>query len=245
MSSSKALIADIGNSRVKFKTGDTVTAFGYFTDGLTNFLNSIEDGSWKSFYYSSVNKDAEKFILENLQDKIEIIENAISLVDFITPIDFSNITGMGTDRMLSLLAVHRVTDSPLVTIDCGTAVTVNLLDEDNICLGGVILPGFYTQSKALHNFTSNLPLVEELNSRGFFGQNTADAIRYGILNAIVGGIKTTIDHSSFSSVPDVFVTGGYGQIIQNRLLKYYPNVIYDENLVIKGIEKLILKQVKI
>ncbi|PKL77371.1 MAG: hypothetical protein CVV25_14650 [Ignavibacteriae bacterium HGW-Ignavibacteriae-4] len=245
MSSSKALIADIGNSRVKFRTGDNVIAYEYFTDGLTDFLNTIDKGSYKAFYYSSVNIAAEKFILENLNDKIEIVENARTLIDIKAPIDFTNITGMGTDRMFSLLAVQKLTDSPLVTIDCGTAVTVNLLDEDSICLGGVILPGFYTQSKALHNFTSNLPLVEELNNRGYFGQNTADAIRYGILNAIVGGIKTTIDHSSFSSVPDVFVTGGYGQIIQNRLLKYYPSVIYDENLVIKGIEKLIHNSVRI
>lgn len=245
MSSSKALIADIGNSRVKFRTDDNVIAYEYFTDNLTDFLNTIEKGSYKAFYYSSVNIDAEKFILENLSKKIELIENARNHIDINTPIDFTNITGMGTDRMLSLLAVQKLTDSPLVTIDCGTAVTVNLLDEDSICLGGVILPGFYTQSKALHNFTSNLPLVEELNNRGYFGQNTADAIRYGILNAIVGGIKTTIDHSSFSSVPDVFVTGGYGQIIQNRLLNYYPSVIYDENLVIKGIEKLIHNSVRI
>ncbi len=245
MNSNMALIADIGNSRVKFKTHDSIIAYEYFTDDLTKFLNSIEKGSWGSFYYSSVNKDAEKFIIENLKGKIDIIENAHNLIDFKSPIDFTNITGMGTDRMLSLLSVQRLTDSPLVTIDCGTAVTVNLLDEDNTCLGGVILPGFFTQSKALHNFTSNLPLVEELNNRGYFGQNTDDAIRYGILNAIVGGIKTTIDHSSFSSVPDVFVTGGYGQIIQKRLLNYYPSVIFDENLVIKGIEKLIPKSVKI
>lgn len=245
MSSSKALIADIGNSRVKFKTGDIVTAYEYFTDGLSDFLNSIESGSLKAFYYSSVNKDAEKYILENLVNKIKTIENAVNLIDIHNPIDFTSIIGMGTDRMLSLIAVQRVTDSPLVTIDCGTAVTVNLLDEENVCLGGVILPGFFTQSKALHNFTSNLPLVEELDNRGYFGQNTHDAIRYGILNAIVGAIKTTIDHSSFSSVPDIFVTGGYGQTIQERLLQYYPNVIFDENLVIKGIERLVHKYAKI
>lgn len=245
MTSSNALIADIGNSRVKFKTGDRIVAFEYFTDGLNDFLNSIEKGVWNAFYYSSVNKESEKFILENLEGKIDNIENAYNLISTNTPIDFSNITGMGTDRMLSLVAVHKVTDSPIVTIDCGTAVTINLLDEDNICLGGVILPGFYTQSKALHNFTSNLPLVEELNNRGYFGQNTDDAIRYGILNAIVGGIKTTIDHSSFSSVPDIFVTGGYGLIVQKRLLNYYPSVVYDENLVIKGVERLLSKIVQI
>ncbi|MCB0702476.1 MAG: type III pantothenate kinase [Candidatus Kapaibacterium sp.] len=245
MSYSNILIADIGNSRVKFKSNHEIIAFDYFTDELNHFLNNFKKESAQVFYYSSVNKDAEKFIVENLEHKIETIENAHSLINYQNPIDFTNIKGMGTDRMLSLLAVEKVTDSPLVTVDCGTAVTVNLLDEDNICLGGVIFPGFYTQSKALHNFTSNLPLIESINLDGYCGQNTDDAIRFGILNTIVGGIKTTIDHSSFSSVPDVFVTGGYGHIIKQRLLNYYPCVIYDEDLVIKGIEKLIKKSVKI
>lgn len=245
MNYNKALLADIGNSRVKFKRGDLIIAFEYFTDGLTDFLSSIGKEVGGAFYYSSVNKESEKYILGNLKDKIELIENVSNLIDNNTQIDFTGITGMGTDRKLSLIAVHKISDSPIVTVDCGTAVTVNLLDETNICLGGVILPGFYTQSKALHNFTSNLPLVEELSNRGYFGKNTDDAIRYGILNAIVGGIKTTIDHSSFSSVPDVVVTGGYGEIIKNRLLNYYPNVVYDEHLVIKGIEKTIKQTVRV
>lgn len=245
MNSNKALIADMGNSRVKFKLHDGIHALKYHTDDLINFLDSIDQNEITSFYYSSVNLDAEKYITEKLSNKLNFVENVKNLIDDKTPIDFSNITGMGTDRKLSLIAVHKVSDSPIVTVDCGTAVTVNLLDEENICLGGVILPGFYTQSKALHNFTSNLPLVEELSNRGYFGQNTEDAIRYGILNSIVGGVKATINHSSFSSVPDIVVTGGYGEVIKNRLLNYYPNVIYDEHLVLKGIEKTISQTVKV
>jgi len=245
MNSNKILIADMGNSRVKFKLKDSIHAFKYHTDDLINFLDSIDCNEIKAFYYSTVNKDAEKFITENLSIKLDVIEDVKNLLNEKTPIDFSNITGMGTDRKLSLIAVHKVSDSPIVTVDCGTAVTVNLLDEENLCLGGVILPGFYTQGKALHNFTSNLPLVEELSNRGFFGQNTEDAIRYGILNSIVGGVKATINHSSFSSVPDVIVTGGYGEIIKNRLLNYYPNVVYDEHLVLKGIEKTISQTVRV
>lgn len=135
MSYSNILIADIGNSRVKFKSNHEIIAFDYFTDELNHFLNNFKKESAQVFYYSSVNKDAEKFIVENLEHKIETIENAHSLINYQNPIDFTNIKGMGTDRMLSLLAVEKVTDSPLVTVDCGTAVTVNLLDEDNICLG--------------------------------------------------------------------------------------------------------------
>lgn len=237
----KNIIADIGNSRVKFKVDDTIVAFEYNTSDLTDYLQTIAIAGYDCFAYSSVNKEAESFILSKLYGTIENIRNVKELIDKCNSIDFSNVKGMGTDRMLSLIAVQGVTDSPLVTIDCGTAVTVNLLDEDNICLGGVIMPGFRLQSQALHNNTSNLPLVKGIGTKGYVGKDTEDSIRYGILNSIVGGIKTTIEHSSFSAAPDVFVTGGYGEAICERLNLYYPNVQFAENLVIKGIERLIDK----
>jgi len=236
---SNILLADMGNSRVKFKFDDTIKALDYHSDELIDFLDKVLESEIRLFYFSSVNREAEKYITERLNPKFSLVQNIKSLIDVNTPVDFSKIKGIGMDRMLSLLAVHKVTDSPIVTIDCGTAVTVNLLDELNVCLGGVIFPGFYTQSKALHNYTSNLPLIEEPSNKGYFGENTEDAIRYGILNSIVGGIKATIDHSSFSSVPNIFVTGGYGELIKDHLLYYYPNIVYDEDLVLKGIEKSI------
>src|SRR5690606_19356223 len=100
--------------------------------------------------------------------------------------------GIGTDRILSLLAVYKMTETPVVTVDCGTAVTVNLLDEENELLGGVILPGYYTQARALNLYTADLPLIKDIKSEGYIGKNTEDAIKYGILSSIIGAIKTTI-----------------------------------------------------
>lgn len=244
MNYKEIILADIGNSRVKFKVNDTIIAFDNNSESLVNYLDSIVQEEFEYFYYSSVNKMSENFILENLANKIPNIESAENLLE-LSPIDFSKIEGMGTDRKLSLIAVHRISELPLVTVNCGTAVTVNLLDEDNKCLGGVIIPGYYLQAKALHIFTSNLPLIEKLENDGFIGQNTEDSIRYGIINSIVGGIISTISHSSLSSVPDIFVSGGYGLIIKERLLCSYPNVIYDENLVMKGLEFLIRYSIKV
>jgi type III pantothenate kinase len=240
----KNIIADIGNSRVKFKVDNKVTAFEYYSDSLADYLKSLAVEGFDNFYYSSVNKEAEGLIVSRLFGTIQNIENIDKLLASASPIDFSNIRGMGSDRKLSLIAVHRTSDVPLVTVDCGTAVTVNLLDEDGICLGGVIMPGFKLQAKALNQFTSDLPLVEDPVSRDYIGRDTESAIRCGVLNAIVGGIITTICGSSFSTAPDVFVTGGYGDLIQQRLKSHYMNVLYVEDLVLKGIEYLLSKSTK-
>lgn len=244
MSYKEKILADIGNSRVKFKSNDIISAYENHSIDLENYLDSIEKGDFEYFYFSSVNKEVEDFIVEKLESKVAHIENAENLISS-SPIDFDSIVGMGTDRKLSLIAVHRLSYLPLVTIDCGTAVTVNLLDEDNICLGGVIIPGFYLQAKALHIFTSNLPLIENIEYNGFIGKNTEDSIRNGIINSIVGGIISTISHSSLSSVPGIYVSGGYGLIIKERLLCSYPNVTYDENLVLKGLDYLVHNSIKV
>ncbi|MFO8153780.1 type III pantothenate kinase [Thioalkalivibrio sp.] len=47
----------------------------------------------------------------------------------------------GADRYCALLGVVARTRKPAVIVDAGTAVTVDLLDEDGRHLGGYILPG--------------------------------------------------------------------------------------------------------
>ncbi|MFN3195540.1 MAG: type III pantothenate kinase [Chlorobiota bacterium] len=246
MISDNKVLADFGNSRVKFVINNQIKAFEYDSEELKSFIESIETKSIVKLVYSSVNKQDSDIVIDKLKQKgLEIYDIAES-IDKVESIDFSNITGMGTDRKLSLLAVHRLSDSPTVTVDCGTAITVNILDEDNICHGGVIFPGFYTQAKALNEFTSGLPLVDSISiDENKYGDNTQDAIKNGILNSIVGGIVCTIRNSPFSAVPDVYVTGGYGEYFIDCLSKRYPNVIYDEHLVLKGMEQMLNNTIQI
>lgn len=246
MISDNKILADFGNSRVKFVTNKGIVAYDYSSTELDVFLDKIDTKNKVRFCYSTVNKSDSNEIVEKLTDKGLEAVNIADAIDKSIDIDFTGVTGMGTDRKLSLLAVHKFSNSPTVTVDCGTAITVNLLDEENKCLGGVIYPGFYTQAKALKEFTSGLPQIDEIPvSNVKYGDNTKDAISRGIMNSIVGGIVCTIKNSPFSAVPDVFVTGGYGEHLIPCLSKYYPNVIHDEHLVLKGMEQLLNHTIQI
>ena len=132
-----------------------------------------------------------------------------------------------------------IADCPLISIDCGTAVTVNLLDQDKTCIGGVIFSGFFTQASALKEKTNKLPEVDQIKNDSFLADNTNDAINYGIINSIVGGICETIEHAPFYSDPDIVITGGYGYLISQRIKKHYPRVKYERYLILDGLEYLV------
>lgn len=122
---------------------------------------------------------------------------------------------VGLDRLFGCVAANslRVAGCAAVTIDVGTAVTVNVLDPDGVFRGGAIFPSFRLMAKALHENTAKLPEVDATaNHTAFPGTNTLDAIRTGIRCAVVGGVLAACDEVAKVYGPpdgiDAFVTGG-------------------------------------
>lgn len=56
---------------------------------------------------------------------------------------------LGIDRWLALLAARELFTGPLCIIDCGTALTIDVLAQDNRHLGGLIVPGMRLMQEAL------------------------------------------------------------------------------------------------
>jgi type III pantothenate kinase len=122
---------------------------------------------------------------------------------------------VGLDRLFGCVAANAVRDSgrAAVTIDVGTAVTVNVIDPDGVFRGGAIFPGFRLMANALHTHTAKLPEVTATAAPAPFpGTNTADAIHTGIRFAVVGGVLRACEEvgKQFGRAGgvDAFVTGG-------------------------------------
>lgn len=121
---------------------------------------------------------------------------------------------VGIDRLLNALAArHRCPDGePVVIIDAGSAVTVDLLDERNVFRGGAILPGPRLMARSLHEHTALLPdlPIHEIPSADPPGRNTDDAITVGIMAALMGGCAMLVDEymAISSRPPTVLMTGG-------------------------------------
>jgi type III pantothenate kinase len=121
---------------------------------------------------------------------------------------------VGIDRLLNALAARALVppDRPAIVVDAGSAVTVDLLDEQGNFAGGTIFPGLRLMAVALREHTAQLPLVDATAPLppGPPGMNTDHAMRVGIVHAVAGGIDAIIREtaSRCSTAPLLFLTGG-------------------------------------
>jgi type III pantothenate kinase len=131
---------------------------------------------------------------------------------------------VGIDRLLGALAANRLrrSDQAAVIVDLGTAITVDLLDDSGVFVGGAILPGMAMSARALAEQTDALPLVpcdEFPRSPTPLGKSTVSAIQSGVFWSAVGGIREVASRLSTGyAVPiEMFVTGGTSRHVAEQL----------------------------
>jgi type III pantothenate kinase len=130
---------------------------------------------------------------------------------------------VGIDRLLNAVAANwrRHPKKPAFIVDAGSALTVDLVDDNGVFRGGAILPGLGLMAKSLHDHTALLPLVK-LDARNVAdfslpAKSTSDAITGGILCAVVGGVRAAISKMlvevSMDDSYEVFFAGGDAEVL--------------------------------
>lgn len=191
----KHIALDFGNSRVKcYAQGPQLLgAFAYSasewdSELLSTIMNQVQEEECL-IGISSVNPAMDQQfnqVLDEIPSLKHIRTKSLLMLSGI--IDFSEITGMGEDRMHGLFGALTEGKAPLITIDCGTAITFNIIDAKYNCLGGSIMPGLSTMYEVLGTVTAGLPKLAPNPTVSSSGTNTHDAIHVGISSAISGAI---------------------------------------------------------
>ena len=140
-----------------------------------------------------------------------------------TGIDLSLVdaSALGADRIANLAALACTVDLPAIIVDCGTAVTVEVLDSDRVFRGGQIAPGRFLMRKSLADYTAQLPFlpVDDIKAETF-GWNTSDAIRlgtdFGLIGAVREFVKETKKELGIGNCR-VYVTGGDAGILLEHI----------------------------
>lgn len=138
---------------------------------------------------------------------------------------------LGVDRWLALLGAHRYHCGNVCIVDCGTAITVDVLAADGRHRGGLIAPGLTTMRKSLASEAAAL-VLDDATALPELAFNTRDAIANGSLMAAIGLISTTLSH--LSDDYRLLLTGGDAE----RLATALPSAMIDEGLVFKGLAAL-------
>jgi type III pantothenate kinase len=141
---------------------------------------------------------------------------------------------VGTDRVVSAAAAYAVAEDAVVVADIGTAITIDLVDENGVFLGGVICPGFDISARALKENTAQLPKAKISKPKAPYGKNTSDAINCGLYYSAVGMLEEVIRRyaEDIGKWPQTVITGAAAKTIKDDcsfIDSYVPS------LVVKGI----------
>ena len=147
---------------------------------------------------------------------------------------------VGSDRIVIAVAALAEYTAPLILMDLGTATTIEVVEPDNVYLGGIIFPGVRVSLDALTSRTSQLPGISLDKPKQVIGKNTVDCMRSGMmygtaamLDGLVDRIEEELGHTS-----TIIATGGLAQFI-TPLCKH--DIILEKNLLLKGLNILYKK----
>lgn len=150
---------------------------------------------------------------------------------------YANPQEVGIDRLANASGGVLEYGAPLIIVDLGTAVTVDVISKDREYLGGAILAGLEMSAEALSRRTARLPMTAIAEPQAAIGRTTAESIRSGIVNGLVGAIDSLIESmwKELGYKTKVVSTGGLSEILANR--SQYVRQI-DPDLTLVGLKEI-------
>jgi len=146
------------------------------------------------------------------------------------PLAYDTPDTLGADRWVSALAAHRE-HGRCVVIDCGTATTVNLVEEDGTFRGGPIGPGLRAFTAGMAVVTPALPAPDLDAEVRMPAPTTQAAVDAGVLLGYCGLVeRLTADMQRAAAGPaKVVITGGNAErvLARSRLCAaFVPDLVH-------------------
>jgi type III pantothenate kinase len=149
-------------------------------------------------------------------------------------LDVANPETVGVDRICGAAAAYHRLHHACVVADIGTAMTVNVVSDEGVFLGGAILPGPYTAAQSLAEHTAALPKIQLRRPERHIGRNTEEAILSGVVYGTVGALRELTERyaTEMGRWPQLVLTGG-GASLVSELCEFVDNVV--PHLTLMGI----------
>ncbi len=234
------LLLDLGNTRIKWalRRGESFSPGRALLYGGLSLAELLLD-SWKSLetpHRAVVSSVASENLMQEVigtlktlwPDCVVIRAQSQHQACGVTNA-YHNSSRLGVDRWLCLVAAYRYYPLPACIVDCGTAITVDLLDAAGNHLGGMIAPGLTLMKKSLQRGTQHLP-YNEVRYALSPAADTEAAIYSGTLSAALGLIEFVMKQQAADT--KLLLTGGDAQLIAGHLSL---DPIIDPDLVLRGL----------
>lgn len=218
--SAPIIVLDIGNSKTHIATwhhNELRTPLAVASDddkavadAILAHLDSAPDRT-AAAVIGSVVAAATNRVTKIVQDSLDadalIVGHSIPLP---MDVDVKDAGAVGVDRICAAYAAYERIETGCIIVDFGTAVTVDLVDDEGTFLGGAILPGLDLQLRSLHDHTSALPLAKPDVPTLPYGRNTEEAIQTGVCRGLAGAVRALVEGyaAHLCRWPQTIATGG-------------------------------------
>lgn len=246
------LACDVGNTNVKTAVfhGDKIEEIFSF-DNLNTFFTYLEKLHPEEIAIASVVPSTTEKLTDFIKEKIGLKPLLINKdLNFNLTIDYDSIETLGIDRICSAEGAYKLFKNSnefnnyaegtyLITIDFGTATTINIIRYPGIFTGGLIAPGINMMFNSLSQNTAQLPRVNENDFRMLIGRDTKTSIASGVINSVAGMIEKTLKHLKDNHNAEyikIFITGGNAEKIMPHLNNI--NFEYQKALVLIGVKAI-------
>ena len=238
------LLVDIGNTRVKWACaeGDILSGhngFIYTRDTLAGLLAS----HWHSLAQpeqvciasvADTGTTAEVLVYTrkawSLEPRLAVTEKERAGLTNA----YAEVSAMGVDRWLAMLAAWNRYKRPVCVIDCGTAITVDIILEDGLHAGGFILPGLSLMASTLERKTHGIRKHHEMTPELELGRSTSDCISNGFAFALAGLVErcAAIIREQEGIELSFVITGGWAE----QALPFLPaQSSHEPHIVLEGL----------
>ena len=232
---------DIGNSRVKWRRFaddcKEVKSRGINLD-VNGFL--VEQASYEKPSAVRLSNVADPKISSKIADwtvfnwNIQPIAAVVCAECSGVKIQYKDVSRLGVDRWLAMLAAYNKSNGPCLIVDSGTAFTLDVVNKEGLHLGGFILPGLRLMRDILASETGIKLAGEDLQPTLELGNSTQEAVYNGGVASLVALVEKKIDELRTKGLePKVFLTGGDATVLANLLT--YPDWKIEEDLVLDGL----------
>jgi type III pantothenate kinase len=159
-------------------------------------------------------------------------------------IDYPKPDTIGPDRLANAVAARHRFGAPVVVLDFGTAVTLDVVNRAGNYAGGIITPGLAAMTDYLHEKTALLPRIKIREIKTSIGKSTEEAMLVGAVHGYRGLIRELIAELKrglkTKRLP-VVATGGYAKLMASKL----PEIsAVEPNLTLEGLRLVWLAQTK-
>ena len=243
---------DAGNSSITYgiyKENELVCTFKTMTQETTSIKRMYDDFMLALKEYGLLLYDMEFAMISNVVERLNSIFKEFCkkiniecyFIEYNSPLGLTNTlkeaVDLAADTYVGCYQATYKYPLPLVVIDLGSVTNITLVNEKREIEGGVIYPGIISSYRHVASMIAPSIKITASPVDTIIGKDKKEAMNtgmlYGSVNAI-NGILSMIREDKGYEYMNVIITGGLGFYLSS----YIDGAIYDENLIIDGLNNI-------